>query len=689
MTDKHLQPAAPSRRSNIRRARHCGMLLSRNIAPAALWCVLVMSSLVRAAESDERRAMSDERAGVSPLPISNQQSAISNSAPPAQPLDADLATQAYVVIENWVARAAVPDQPLAIRASDVSGLAVTLRFQGLTIGFGSAMLDDPLSPLADPQPTDIMALARRAVQAAFDDAQSNLTQLAVNRQAGPMPKNLPALAPLLQLDLQIAKVPQRIALDSLADLPARITLDAHGLALRDVASNRWTLQFPGQSLAANLSLQAQLNRLLAGLNMNPTQLPTIGTPQGPQLHRFDVVQIVRINADQPPLSLHRGQVVLPPRALDMQAITDWSGQWADQLISRLDDEGRFVGTYEPSLNQCDPTQAPPADAALACYALAAYNRSPQADPQRAIAAAHAAQRGLTRLLIDLGASTAVTQAAPTLIPTTQDSALTLLALLECPGNSSFKSQRDRLASWLMASFTPDKGFRGTPHIQSTFATPPVQAAAALALVRMYDQTREPRYLQTAKAALSLLWTDAIKRRTDALMPWAALAEYELAKLGEPTPGLLLAQTACQSLWQQQIQPNDPSSSSSTSGGGGSADIIGGFRTPGQLFDEPTWLSAGPLVALADALPVKNFINDEDRPAWIVNVSLGLRFCAQLTMTRQSAYYVQNRQRAVGAVRNSCYDNRQPTAATAYALLAASEFQKSLSAMAKTKQPRLK
>jgi|GEM_PF-3304176 len=682
MPDKYLRSVALSCFPLVRRDRHCGMLRSRNIARIAAWCVLVMSSLVGTAAapgSDERIANSQQ-----PTANSNPQSAIRNSSTPAQPLDADLATQAYVVIENWVARAAVPDQPLAIRASDVSGLAVTLRFQGLTIGFGSAFLDDPLSPLADPQPTDIMALARRAVQAAFDDAQSNITQLAANRQTGAMPKNLAALAPLLQLDLQIAKVPQRIALDSLADLPARITLDAHGLALRDVngpaAGNfrGWTMQFPGQSLAANLSLQAQLNRLLAGLNMNPTRFPTIGTPQGPRLYRFDVVQIVRIRAADPPLSLHRGQVVLPPRALDMQAIADWSGQWADQLIGRLDDEGRFVGTYEPSLNQCDPAQAPPADAALACYALAAYNRSPQADPQRARAAADAAQRGLTRLLIDLGASTAVTQAAPTLIPTTQDSAMTLLALLECPGNSSFKSQRDRLASWLMASFTPDKGFRGTPNIQSTFATPPVQAAAALALVRMYDQTREPRYLQTAKASLSLLWADAVKRRTDALIPWAALAEYELAQLGEPTPGLLLAQSACQSLWQQQIQPDDPQASSSTSG------VIGGFRTPGQLIDEPTWLSAGPLIALAGALPVKNFINDDDRPAWIVNVSLGLRFCAQLTMTQQSAYYVQNRKRAVGAVRNSCYDNRQPTAATAYALLAAAEFQKALSAMAQTK-----
>ena len=493
-----------------------------------------------------------------------------------------------------------------------------------------------------------------------------------------MPTKLAKLAPLLGLDLQIARVPQRIKLASLAQLPGRITVDAQGLALRDASSGRWSWQFPGQAVAANLSLQAQLNRLLSGLNMSMTRLQSIGTAKGPELYRFDIVQIVRITAANPPQSLYRGQVLLPGRALDMPAIAAWSARWADQLMGRLGHDGHFAGTFEPSYNRYDPRQGSSADAALACYALADYSRSSLAAPARARACAAAAQRGLARLLSVLGAAVATTTATQTVIPHTRDPSMTLLALLQLPGTSRHKQSRDRLVTWLLESFSTGKGFRRSPNIQSTLASPPVGAAAALALVRIYDQTREPRCLATAKLALSLLWADAVKRHADDIMPWAALAEFELARLGQPTSGLLMAQAACNTMWEHQVKADLDSSQSNR------GDLIGGFQMSGSLIDEPTWLSAGPLIALADALTVKHFINAEDRPAWMVNVALGLRFCAQLTMTQASAYYVQDWKRAVGAVRSSFYDNRQPTAATAYALLAAAEFQKAMGRLAEGK-----
>jgi hypothetical protein len=109
----------------------------------------------------------------------------------------------------------------------------------------------------------------------------------------------------------------------------------------------------------------------------------------------------------------------------------------------------------------------------------------------------------------------------------------------------------------------------------------------------------------------------------------------------------------------------------------SADTIGWFASAGNVIKEPTWRSASLLAALTPAIGVRDFVDADDLPRWIVDASLGARFLKQLTMEQANCYYARNPAEALGGVRLAFWDNRQPLAATAMSLLAVTELQVAL------------
>ena len=596
----------------------------------------------------------------------------------AEPLDAAIAQQAYAVAESWMEDLQVPDSAPVIEAKGAAAAHITIRFEGIALGSATQTLDNPLAPITQTQPTDVMALVRPAMSQAITDAQRGLKVIAAKPGNHNLPKDLATLAPLLKLEIAIARAPQRIRLHSREQLLQRFKPALHGLALRH--DDRWAWSFPNTVVATNPNLNAQLLQLLAGVELGVEHAAKIGQTDGPLLYRFSVVHVVRPAADQPVVVLHRGGQPLPPVGLTGEQIDTISLTWANHLIRRQSPTGHFKGTYHPTGNRYHPEQALNTNAALACYALARFSKQPHLDEATRIRCRATARQGLNALLTDMGVAhgSGITTGPVQTRQHTGTVAMTLLTLLELPDQDGLTLPRDRLAGMLVMAIDDTGLVRSTDHPDSPPDARSNRSLTALAMVRLYAHTRDEQYLNRAQLILKRIWAESEQAPAKGIGPWLAMAEMELSDLDRGTLGLIGVRQLCDRQWSRQVRPFGPTASDDPdSPDYVSPDTFGGFRSDAHLYPEPTWLSALPTAALAVVLGTEGMVAEEQRFEWMMNGSLALRFLSQLTMRTEDAYYAHPLTETVGGVRAAPWDNRQPLGATAMALLAATEFKLSI------------
>ncbi len=597
------------------------------------------------------------------------------AAPPerdVRPLDRAIAEQVFVQVERWVEGGAVPDQPAAIQATDAAAVHVAIRLSGLTLGQAHAMCDAPGRAAA--RPVDLAALARDATAQALRQARRSLVRLATRNPDANITADLAKVGPLLQVDCQVAHAPRPVKMQRLDQLPRRIVIGVHGLAMR--RGERWAWVFPGQAIAANLSLQQQLHTLLSDVGLDAAAIARINADAGPTLHAMQVIHLIRPADADAVHRLHRGQRVLPMTPPDFTRIDRLASRWADYLLARQDDRGRFAGTFQPTSSQYAPRVAEARDAALAAYALARYAGAAHLPEARAGRYAAAARRAIDAALdeIDLDG-----EDGP---PAIGDMAMALIALLETPDAADLKPQRDQLAARLTEAH--ERRGREPADANTTPRATPVDALSALAMVRYCDRTRSNQAQRTARQAMGSIWASVRAGNASQVMPWAGLAEFDLLRLDMATGGFMLVRSAAQQYWTRQVQPPGPAAAQDPADPSYvSPDTVGGFIQDATVMPEPTWRSADLLILQSAALGVPGLVEAEQRGTWLLNCALGLRFFEQLTLTRDAAWYVHDLGRGLGGVRTAFWDNRQPLATTAMALLAAAEYQLSLQRLAES------
>lgn len=619
-----------------------GMLRGINILPAALWCGVIMFCCVARAQ---------------------QPPAATPIAAPA--FDESLGRQAFQVVENWVRRARVPDQTLGIQATDVRAVHVTLRRAGVTLGQGTAAVNDPRADSKLP-PVDVMALLQTAVRDAMRELVGSINEVS----------QLTQVAEQVQLDIQFVAPVQPVRINRLADLPGAITLDLDGLALFD--GHRWAWVFPGNRIAANSNLQGQLNHLLGDLNLPPTQLAMIGQPGGPTLYRFRVIHLVQPAPDARPDVLYRGNALWPPAPLNDASLKLVRAQLLDHLLKRHIGQGVFAGTYEPTADRYNPPTARPVDAALSAYALARVanlKTITAAERDKALEVCTAAVIELAAAEQDLAGT-----------------ALTLMAMLESPEAASLKGPRLRLATTIGRMQQPDGHFNqfdqpagagsgagsgGGSGGGGRSATLSGDALATAALVAYFDRTRDPNTLKQIHRALDAVWKQ-IDQNADAAdqlastLPWLIDSEVRLARIGQKTTRYPALAKTLMNVIKRQVKPWAVGTTDETAG-----DIVGGYPVEVGLFNEPDWQTARVLAAQSLLLAAPDLIAANDRPQWLVSAGLAARFIAQLNMQAPSCYYVRNPAEAIGGTRAALWDNRQPLYATAMSLLAITELEQCL------------
>ena len=570
------------------------------------------------------------------------------------PVQADIesaAFEAYQVARNWVERGLVPEQTLSIRAQGVSAVHVTLRVQGWTVGQATAAAPAAIGPSAG-ESMDLMPLVASALRQALREARAALATRGAALTDGTQ----------LVLDLQVARPLDPLRLESLAQLPRRIVPHAHGLAVSRDA--RWAWSFPGNAIAANTDLNGQLNRLAAELDIPLARKATIGTVDGPALYRFEVVHITAPVGENEPVRLYRGNELLATEPLDDQALALLAEQWADYLVERQREDGRFAGTYEPTADQYQPETADAASVAMAAYALARAAKLAGVSQNARSEAAHRAAEVLAGLIgrPDHTSRQIIGHDA-------EVTALTLLALTTAAPQR--KSERDRLLEALGGMLDAQGRFRTSLDAAAGPCSLETQSLAAAAMVAGFEQTRDPKLLDQATRALAAAWRQADESTEHRLLPWVAIAESALIRLDRPTGHAQKLADLCDRMWQRQIQPWGDAA------GRHSPDTIGGFLVGGRLYEEPTAESAAVLAGLASVMGSERIVPEDQRVRWLIGSGLAGRFLDQLTLQPSGAYYTRNPDEAIGGVRIALWDNRQPLRTTATALIALTELRQAL------------
>lgn len=636
-------------------------------------------------------------------------------------IDRSHALRAHRLVEDWVVQGKVPprDQLKPILAMGVSAARVTLRWSGLTVGYGQAVAvthsagqasSDPTSaPSAQDGfgvPVNVTQLvhhatlrAMQAVSHTLLDAQDRSGTNTQPHPEGSTHTTLAEVGPLLQVDVQIAKPLEPLVLGPQAttgQLYAQFIPGYHGLKMtthpphtsrgvpgasappseaEDQTQAVWT--WPATALARNIPPSRQIAQSLAGLGHRPEDVHQVAKGGGIGLERFEVIHIVRPIADQPPVSLIRGQSPLPINRVTGPFLEKMAQSLTRHLIQRIRDDATMAGTYLPTSDHYQPQTAPIHDTALAAYALgrrAAYLHTVAGGDSSAARHEITAVDRLMAGLIDRLRRDPRGEAQ-----STAASALTVMALLQTPLPNPRKQDRDWLVKQLLAIH-----HRGQDATRPADALPgQVQSLVLAALSSLYEQTREQALGQSTMHAADTLWQQADTQGRVNMLPW-------LAMVFDHTRHLPLAHDGpSDSLHHDrrrqpcvQLVPSLRRGQITLTPEWGPADEVGGFRLkPGH---PPDWQTARVLVFLASLLGQSHALDHQDLAGWVVDASRAARFLAQLMFDQAGCYYVRSPDDALGGVRLALWDNRLSVGPTAMTLLAITEFQQALARL--TQQP---
>ena len=604
----------------------------------------------------------------------------------AEPLAEPLAQMIYGLAEGWVRTGEAPKEVLDLSVDDFAAVHVTLRQDGLAVGYATSAVQNPLAPIGpvgDPAANPPGQPARSPIMRHIASAVRDALRMAraADVALGALPEAVARDAFQtgdLVLDMQLATTPRRIDVQMLDQLSEQLVVGRDGLAMRSGA-NKWAWSFPGTALANRISLAGQFQLLFKQLDLPPNAIQRLAEADAPAVYRFAVIHIVRPRPGQPAIALTRGNVLLPATPPDTATQLALGRKLAAFLLEHQLADLRFTGTYRPSADRHTEPTASLEDAALACYALARWAALDVHDETERQRLTDHVSKSFDKVAAPLGSARVPAPGSPQ--TRLGPNAMGLVALLEIPGSSRRKDLRKQLYSRIWSMQGPDGRFRAAIPPSSPQATAPQQALATLALVRMYAQTRDPVHLRQAENALTALWRETDDRYLIGTLPWLAMAEFDLARIGRPKPGLLTLQRLCEALWSHQVRPinlaEDPMYR---------PDTVGGFALGGDLSGEPNWRSAAIVAAMAQSLRAENFVPVSERLKWLVNSNLGARFLAQLTVEPTSTWYMRNPQAALGGMRWSMTDNQMTLSASSMALLAIVELHESTAMFLQTESP---
>lgn len=599
-----------------------------------------------------------------------------NSDPPSLEMGVD----AWIRTRAWVDALKVPSVPPAptvpvaptapgapgavAGGADARGLgavAVVLRLRGRVVGTGLAYGAGP-------------GMLERAATQAIDAVATDDFVLSLPRE------ERDGIGRELSLELELAGEPTPMVGRSVGQIVARIEPALEALSLR--RGERWTWIMPSTVQAANLAGDPVRTcaAMLQQVAIDPRELPSQALPEATAFYRAPTRRLAQLGPKDAPFEVIRGREVIPLTAVGPQGRAAFAAAMVRHLRAHVTRPAPAApnetnalrslgirGDYRPHLDHHRDLAAPPADQALAAFALAAAARSPMlSESDRRIAAETAAQ-----LL------TALSEIAEVEEPPLQSPAAVALALLaeEWLVRSGIESPA-RPAEFINAlreALVQQLGREGeSDHSRA------LELAASAAL-----EARGAPVIDRAglRSRLDRAWSSPQSTALVGTLPWLLLAERELGGFDDPAAAARI---------RERADPVRRALLASQLGAGGpeepAPDAAGGFALTGGLRTSATSQSARPTLALALMLAQPSLSSPEEVRDLLRSQLMAIRFLRQLAVDERSSYAFRDPTRSIGGVCDALWDSTQPVAATATTLLALLESEVALRSAAARSKP---
>jgi hypothetical protein len=574
---------------------------------------------------------------------------------------------AFRTLDGWVRSMALPDEPASIDPAGTTGACVTLRLSGVVVGRATRMEGDGRT-------------VWRATVEAWSEALPKLTPGAGERDATTVEDARDA-AQRLMIDLQLAGALVPLAERSLDELSVEISPGLDGVCAR--VGERTEGVFPGTMLATNMQAGAAL---VASINALGLQKVGIGDPRvtlgalrkdhGLTLYRFGVQHLAQCGPGGAPVFLHRGGRVVGATELNPAGLAALEDGLVAHLASRMwpgEEPFGLLSVYQPWTGVYEEMRpGEPAAQALAALALlrSAIVRATQPEAART-----RLELGW-RILADLG-DVREGEADP------YDSNATLALLAAC---RELMAEAERaIGSGRVGAWRADlreraaracalEGARGeklralcTLEGFDPALAPAERAVVAYALALSATGTSGPG--ARVDRALAESGVRRLMRETGPgdlpnLMPWLGLAELRLAGADGPVPSAVALRQHRELVQRHTLHALDV--------GERDRDLQGGVVFTRGRAPLPSWHTLRPLAFVAVMLGDDRLTSREEAPAQFASLLPSLRFVAQLTVGEAEMHMFQSRERALGGVRLSLWDQRMPIEPSAMGLLTVTE-----------------
>ncbi len=557
------------------------------------------------------------------------------------------AHEGWVAGRRWLDAASIgPDASHPIHGCH--GVSVVLRLQGRVIGRGTDTGEAS---------ADLARAVRRAIHDAADDPLVRFLE-------GRSPHSWGAQA---CLELELAGAPEVIPGAGIEAISGRISPGLDAVAMRRGQEFAWSFPSQEHTNASAADALRTLSRLAGELQVGSGDRPAQDAAESIAVYRAGTIRMAQNKPDAAPFLAPRGHAEIEAGDLSHHERLAFASQIAAWLAGMLPptnlagNEQALAGIglpegYLPGIDRRDGVAAPPAEQALAAFALARFANLagvPAADGASAREAA-------LRILAALGQVDEIEREPWDNIFAAALTVRTAAELGAAPLPAAAALAVSRASESLAAKLAESARTRG-----SIIERAVVLAAAASTV----NQPAPGVPRQKLEQALDQLWSECEVAQLPSCLDWLVDAERSLGRNSalaaqraqEARLRLSMAQLGAAS----DIEPLPP-------------DLHGAFGLSGT--DRIACAqSSRPGTGLASMLSSRHFTPESERQAAAQIQQRLLRFLRQLQMDERSCYWAANPRSAAGGLCAAPWSPRMSVAANAQALWCVCESDAALEA----------
>jgi len=521
--------------------------------------------------------------------------------------------------------------PPAAHAMPFSAVAVVLRLDGRPVG--DSCKQGPLS-----------SAVRDALAAALLVAKQD-------RRIAALPAELRAkLGERLTLELEFGGDAKPLVGERLDLLATQIDPGREGFAIRN--GERWIFALPSQlqmrNQVSHLNFIALSMRRDVGLD--PAASKDLKLPQGAAAYRIRTRRLAQATPNAHPFESIRGSMLVPLESITRESLREMSRSIARHMRQRWPAvEGlpaetaaslRALGPrsiYQPTTGEWPQPLSPPAEQALAAFAMARLSEAEWLSTEERVQAATFACETIDALRV-IAAGESDPKSDASAMSCIMLAAEILMRQQPCclqPNTREWvRNIREALLAWAQQCEAPTA----------------TQAAMALAALGSEKNAR----------LLEIAWSPTNPERTILTTPW--LIDRNISEAANA--------------WKLALTPLVSTQFDATQDASMAPDLDGGWAG-GSALSRPTALSARAAFSLASVIRRPDLLQAADREHAVKCLRKAMRFLMQLQADAYASYAFRDPSKALGGIRTAPWDSDQSIAAASYALLAAMQASEAL------------